>query len=203
VAGSGAGHDEVFVEFFMRFLLAFFAAIAFAATASAAPARWNVDLSKSSLTYVVVVNGQTVTGRFKAFGAIIAFDPADLAHSSAKITIDMTESKTGDATRDAMLLKPDWFNVLDFPQAVYQTTSFVSKGGNAYEALGTLKLKGVTKDVALPFTLAIDGNTAVAKGVATLMRRAFNVGQGKDFEGAAPVALEVKVMVNVTATRAK
>ena len=91
-------------------------------SASAAPARWNVDQAKSSLTFVVNVNGQVVTGKFKAFGALIAFDPADLAHSSAKITMDMTEVKSGDATRDAMLLKPDWFNVLDFPQAVFQTT---------------------------------------------------------------------------------
>jgi polyisoprenoid-binding protein YceI len=115
----------------------------------------------------------------------------------------MTESKTGDATRDAMLLKPDWFNVLDFPQAVYQTTSFVSKGGNAYEARGTLKLKGVTKEVVLPFTLDINGNTAVAKGTTVLTRRDFNVGQSSDFQTGTPVALTVKVMVNVTATRAK
>jgi polyisoprenoid-binding protein YceI len=187
----------------MRFVLAYLAALVIALPVSAAPAKWNVDLSKSSLAYTVVVNGQTVTGKFNAFGAIIAFDPADLEHSSAKITIDMTESKTGDRTRDAMLLKPDWFNVLDFPQAVYQTTSFVSKGGNAYEAHGQLKLKGVTKEVVLPFTLDIKGNTAVAKGETVLTRRAFNVGAGKDFETGSPVALEVKVMVNVTANRAK
>jgi polyisoprenoid-binding protein YceI len=171
--------------------------------AAAAPATWNVDQARSSLQFVVEVNGQKVTGKFAAFGALIAFDPADLGHSSAKITIDMTAAKSGDATRDAMLLKPDWFNVLDFPQAIYQTTGFVSKGGNAYEAQGKLTLKGVAQNVALPFTLSIKGNTAVAKGETTLMRRAFNVGAGKDFETAKPVALGVKVMVNVTAKRAK
>lgn len=176
--------------------------VAVAAPAIAAPAKWNVDPTKSSLTFVVEVNGQQVTGKFTAFGALIAFDPADLANSSAKITIDMTAAKSGDATRDAMLLKPDWFNVLDFPQAIYQTTAFVAKGGSAYEAQGKLTLKGVTKDVALPFTLSINGNTAVAKGQTTLMRRSFNVGHGKDFETAKPVALGVKVMVNVTAKRA-
>jgi len=171
--------------------------------ATGAPAKWNVDQAKSSLSFVVDVNGQRVTGKFAAFGALIAFDPADLANSSAKITIDMTAAKSGDATRDAMLLKPDWFNVLNFPQAIYQTTGFVSKGGNAYEAQGKLTLKGVSKDVALPFTLAITGDTAVVKGETTLTRRAFNVGAGKDFEGEKPVALSVKVMVNVTARKAK
>lgn len=188
---------------FVRVLCSLALFTAFSAAASAAPAKWNVDQAKSSLSFVVDVNGQKVTGKFAAFGALIAFDPADLANSSAKITIDMTEAKSGDATRDAMLLKPDWFNVLDFPQAIYQTTGFVSKGGNAYAAQGKLTLKGVSKDVTLPFTLAIKGDTAVAKGEATLMRRAFNVGAGKDFESGKPVALSVKVMVNVTAKRAK
>lgn len=187
----------------LRFVLFLAATVALVHAASAAPARWNVDPSKSSLTYEVVVNGQKVVGRFKAFGALIAFDPADLANSSAKITMDMTETKSGDATRDAMLLKPDWFNVLDFPQAVFQTTSFVSKGGNAYEAKAKLTLKGAALDVTLPFTLAINGSTAVVKGETVLKRLAFGVGQGKDFTGDTPVALNVKVMVNVTARRAK
>jgi polyisoprenoid-binding protein YceI len=180
-------------------------ALAFAAAfpAIAAPASWSVDPAKSSLSFAVAINGQTVMGKFKAFGALIAFDPADLAHSSAKVTVPMDEAKTGDATVDAMLLKPAWFNILDFPQAVFQTTSFASKGGNKYEANAKLSLKGVTKDLTLPFTLDIKGNTAVMKGETELKRLAFGVGQGPDFASGTPVALRVKVMVNVTATRAK
>ena len=182
----------------------FFGALLFAAvSACAAPAKWTVDPAKSSLTWEVSVNGQPVTGKFQAFGALIAFDPADLAHSSAKITMDMTAVKSGDATRDAMLLKPDWYNVLDFPQAVFQTTSFVARGGNKFDAVGTLKLKGVAKPITLPLTIDINGNRAVAKGTVTLKRREFNVGASKEFAGDAPVGLSVKVMVNVTATRAK
>lgn len=184
-------------------IVAFIAAfIASAGVAAAAPPVWNVDPAKSSLAFEVVVNGQKVTGRFKAFGSQIAFDPADLANSSAKITIDMTEAKSGDATRDAMLLKPAWFNVLDFPQAVFQTTSFASKGGNAYEAKAKLTLKGAARDVTLPFTLSINGNAAVVKGETVLKRLEFGVGQGNDFTGDTPVALNVKVLVNLTATKA-
>lgn len=187
----------------LRLVLSALVCAALAVSASAAPARWNVDQAKSSLTFVVNVNGQIITGKFKAFGALIAFDPADLAHSSAKITMDMTAVKSGDATRDAMLLKPDWFNVLDFPQAIYQTTAFVAKGGNAYEARGKLTLKGVAQNIALPFKLTIKGDTAVAKGETTLQRLVFNVGKNKEFMADRPVGLSVKVMVNVTARRIK
>ncbi len=187
----------------LRVLLLFVALIVAVPVSTAAPAKWNVDPAKSSLTFVVSVAGQSVTGKFKAFGALIAFDPADLANSSAKITIPMDEAKTGDATRDAMLLKPDWFNILDFPQAVFQTTSFVAKGGNKYEAAGLLKLKGVSKSLTLPFTLDVAGNTAVMKGETVLKRLDFGVGKAADFMSETPVALSVKVMVNITAKRAK
>jgi polyisoprenoid-binding protein YceI len=180
--------------------------LALAATvpsAAAAPVKWNVDQAKSSLEFALVVEGSAVKGKFSAFGSQIAFCTDDLAHSSAKITIPMDEAKTGLAERDAMLLKPAWFNILDFPQAVFQTTSFTHKGGNKYEAVGTLKLKGVTKPVTLPFTLDIAGDTAVMKGETVLKRLAFGVGQGPDFADGTRVALDVKVMVNVTARRAK
>ena len=185
-----------------KFLFALIAWV-LVAPAMAAPAKWTVDPAKSSLTFAVTANGQTVTGKFKAFGALIAFDPADLTQSSAKVTVPMDEAKTGDATRDAMLLKPAWFNILDFPKAVFQTTSFTHKGGNRYEAAAKLTLKGVSKDIILPFTLDIAGDTAVMKGETVLKRLAFGVGQGPDFATGTPVALDVKVMVNVTARRAK
>lgn len=169
--------------------------------ANAAPPSWQVDPGKSALTFAVVVNGQTVKGAFDGFGTIIKFDPANLAQSSARITIDASAYKTGDRTRDVMLMKPAWFNVLDFPQVIFQTTGFVSKGGNAYDAKGKLTLKGITKDVTLPFTLNINGNTATMQGATTLKRLNFNIGQGEDFTGEAPVALSVKVMVNIVARR--
>ena len=185
----------------LRSVCCFLFAVALGGAAWASPATWTVDPARSSLGFAVEINGQTVTGKFKAFGALITFDPADLAHSSAKITVDMTEAKTGDATRDAMLLKPDWFNVLDFPQAVFQTTGFAAKGGDAYEARGTLTMKGVAKEIVLRFTLTIKGKTAAMKGETILKRADFNVGQGRDFQSGVPVALSVKVMVNVTARR--
>lgn len=187
----------------LRVLLSFVLALAVAAPSSAAPAKWAVDPAKSSVAFSVVVNGQSVVGRFASFSAAIAFDPADLANSTAKITLPMGEAKTADAVRDAMLPKPDWFNVPGFPQAVFQTTGFVSKGGNKYEAAGKLTLKGVTRDVTLPFTLDITGDTAVMKGETALKRLDFGVGSLKEFATGTPVALDVKVMVNVTARRAK
>ncbi|MBI1213059.1 MAG: polyisoprenoid-binding protein [Alphaproteobacteria bacterium] len=184
----------------MRSILLSAAAVAvLSSSAFAAPAQWAVDTGRSKLGFHVVVNGEKVDGTLP-FGAVIAFDPADLAHSSIKATVDMTSAKSGNATRDAMLPLPAWFNAKQFPKAQFTTNSITSKGGDAYEAAGVLSLRGISKPVSLPFTLTINGNMAHAVGEATIQRLDYKIGEGKDF--APPtVALDVKVTVDITATR--
>lgn len=180
------------------------ALLALSATARAAePPAWRVDAAKSALTFTVKVNNQIVNGRFPGFGALIKFDPANLAQSSAKIKIDTTGIKTFNATRDSMLLKPAWFNVLDFPQATFQSTGFTASGPGAYVCNGKLTIKGSSKDVSLPFKLAIAGNTATMKGETTIRRLDFKVGEGPDYVGETPVSLTVKVLVNIKAYKVK
>jgi polyisoprenoid-binding protein YceI len=170
---------------------------------AAEPPQWTVDQAHSALTFTVGVNGQTVKGRFPGIGALIRFDPASLAQSSVKATIDTTGIKTFDATRDAMLLKPAWFNVLDFPQAKFESVSFTANGPNRYICNGKLSIKGNVRDISLPFTLAIKGNTAVMTGETTIRRLDFHVGDGPDYKTETPVSLSVKVMVNIRATRSR
>jgi polyisoprenoid-binding protein YceI len=170
--------------------------------ATAAPA-WTVDATKSQLTFKVNVNGQIVDGRFPGFGSVIRFDPADLASSSVKITVDTTGIKTNDVTRDAMLLKPAWFNVLGFPKATFQSTRFIADGPGRFFCEGKLTIKGITQDMKLPFTLDMRGNKAVVRGTGTIRRLDFKIGEGPDFATGSPVALEVKVNFDVTATQNK
>lgn len=170
---------------------------------AAEPPQWKIDQTHSALTFTVGVNGQTVKGRFPGIGALIRFDPADLAQSSVKATIDTTGIKTFDATRDAMLLKPAWFNVLDFPQAKFESVSFTANGPNRFICNGRLSIKGNVRDISLPFTLVIKGNTAQMTGETTLRRLDFHVGEGPDYQTETPVSLSVNVMVNIRATRSR
>ncbi len=183
----------------MRSILIFAATAAFASsTALAAPTHWNVDNAKSKLSFHVKVNGQDVDGTLP-FSAAIDFDPTDLVHSSIKATVDMTGAVSGNSTRDAMLPLPDWFDTKQFPKGTFTSTSITSKGGNKYEAAGTLSLKGISKPVTLSFTLTISGNSAHALGEASLQRLDYKIGQGKDYDPPA-AALDVKVTVDLSAS---
>jgi polyisoprenoid-binding protein YceI len=92
------------------------------------------------------------------------------------------------------------FEVSQFPAAQFLATRFTHKTGNEYVATGSLTIRGVTKPVTLPFTLAISGKTAHATGTAQIMRLDFNVGEG-EWAGEKPVSHEVTVTVDLTATR--
>jgi polyisoprenoid-binding protein YceI len=115
--------------------------------------------------------------------------------------MDTTGIKTNDKTRDAMLLKPAWFNVLDFPQAKFQCDRFVSTGPGKFVCEGKLTIKGIVRPVNLPFTLDIRSNRAFMKGKTTIKRLDFKVGEGPDFASGTPVALTVDVFVELQATR--
>ncbi len=166
----------------------------------AAAADWGVDAAKSSLGFTAAVSGKTFDGKFKTWAAEIAFDPANPSAGHAKVTIDMGSAATGDRQRDASLPTSDWFDVKKMPQALFEATSFKALGGNQFEADGTLTIRGIKKDVAMPFTLDITGDDAHAKGKLDIVRTDYGVGQGEWKDGST-VALGVSITFDLTAKK--
>jgi polyisoprenoid-binding protein YceI len=164
-------------------------------------ADWQVDPAKSRLGFSGTQTGAAFQGSFGAWQAEISFDPAHPEAGHVKATIDLASARTGDTQRDTALPQPDWFDTAAHPQASFEADHFVAKGGDAFEAPGKLTIRGTTKDVVLPFTLAISGDQAVAKGHLSLLRSDFGIGQGPWSTGQF-VALDVGVDVALTATRA-
>jgi polyisoprenoid-binding protein YceI len=167
---------------------------------AAAPPRWIVDKAKSSLRFRATQTGREFEGEFERFEAKIAFDPDNLSNSSIDATVDMTSARTGDKQRDTALPGEDWFAVKRFPTAWFFADGLVKTDEGAYEARGALTMRGEVRPLTLPFTLAIDGDTATARGAVTILRTDFGVGQG-DFATGEWVGLEVKVEVDIVATR--
>lgn len=172
-----------------------------AARAVEAPAgSWAVNYAESRLGFSATQTGKSFDGEFTKYDAKIVFDPADLASASIDVTVDMRSAKTGDKQRDTALPGSDWFKANDFPSARFQSSSVEQTGEGAYVAHGSLTIRDATKDVDLPFTLAINGDAAKANGEVTLLRTDFGVGQG-EFATDEWVRLDVKVTVDITATR--
>jgi polyisoprenoid-binding protein YceI len=176
------------------------AAFALLATPALAQQHWAVDRAKSKLSFSVLWDGELFTAAFKSWNADIVFDPADLAHSKAAVSIDIGSESSDFAENDQGLKGPQGFEASKFPTAKFETTKFTHGQGNNYTALGTLSLHGMTKAVTLPFTLTITGKTAHMIGKASLMRADFGLAGG-EFSGDTPIAHAVTVNVDLTATK--
>lgn len=161
---------------------------------------WVVDKAKSRLEFSGTQTGKEFSGAFSGFDASIVFDPADLSAASIDVVVDTSSAKTGDRQRDAALPTPDWFSAKAFPKATFSASEIIVTGDSAYEARGRLTIRDATRDFALPFTLAITGDKAVADGAATLLRTDFGVGQG-EFATGQWVGLDVKVSFHIEASR--
>jgi polyisoprenoid-binding protein YceI len=153
-------------------------AAAFVAAAStAAAAEWKI-LPGSALTFTGEQAGEKFTGSFSRFDAKVSLDPQKLAEAKIVVTVDVASAATGDRQRDAALPDKDWFDVTTFSKARFESRR-VTRTAAGYEAVGNLTLRGVTREIHLPFTLSIDGRKAEAKGHADLNRDVFGVGQGQ------------------------
>lgn len=167
---------------------------------AAEAATWTVDPARSQLGFSGQQTGAPFSGRFKSWTASIDFDAAHPEAAQVAAAVDTASATTEDPQKDEALPSPDWFDAAGFAKATFAATGFTPKGGAAYEATGKLTLRGVTRDVVLPFTLTIAGDEAHAVGHAKLVRTDFGVGQGSWASGDY-VALDVTVDLDLVATR--
>lgn len=164
-----------------------------------APANWTVDKEKSRIEFSGTQTGKSFTGSFSSFDVSIVFDPDNLESSRIKATIDTASAKTGDKQRDDALPTKDWFSAASFPTAVFESSD-IRAAAAGYEANGVLTLRGVSKDLTLPFSLDLSEGRAVADGSVSLIRSDFGVGQG-EFATGEWVGLDVKAAIHIEANR--
>ena len=178
-----------------------FAAIALvAAPAFAAPATWAVQQGQSQVGFTGAHAGNKFTGQFGQWTAQIRFDPADLAHSAANVTIGTASAKTGDKFQESSLQEGEWFDPAHFPRATYVTKTITAAGPGRYVADGVLTLKGKALPVKLPFTLKIAGKTATMAGQTSIDRIAFGIGAKSDASGGW-VTRQIGLTINLVAQR--
>ncbi len=110
--------------------------------------NWVIDASHSEIQFKVkhlVIT--TVTGSFQEFsGAVESED----SFENAKISFEANTGSinTNSEQRDAHLKSGDFFDTEKFPKLSFQGTRF-SKKGDAFELVGDLTIKDVTKSVTL------------------------------------------------------
>lgn len=163
------------------------------------PVQWTVQKG-STLGFSATWSENAIEGRFKTWTADILFSPEALDRSKLTVAIDTASVDTGDAQRDQSLPSGDFFDTAEHPKATFTAAKFRKTGEGKFVADGTLDLRGVKKPLSLPFSLKIDGDTATARGVTTLDRTTFGVGQG-EWASTDEIAAKVKVSFSLIAKK--
>ncbi|MEM0938087.1 MAG: cytochrome b/b6 domain-containing protein [Pseudomonadota bacterium] len=163
---------------------------------AAVPSQWVVEDGRLGIT--VQQLGQPVMGEFSDWTASIDFneEPVDGVFGSVEVTVAIPSLTLGGVTDEA--LAPDFLNA-----AAFATASFsgpITATDTGYIVDGSLTLVGRSVPLALPFELALDGDTARASGTTALDRRDYDI--GATYPDESTVGFTVAIDMDLQATRA-
>ncbi len=139
--------------------------------------KYGFDQGASKVTWV----GSKVTGKhdggFGTFKGTV--DVVDGAPEKSKVDVQIdAESLTSDTEKLTGHLKsPDFFDVKAHPKATFVSTE-IKKGGEngaTHTVTGNLTIKGITKTISFPATVAVSGDTANVDAEFAINRRDFSL----------------------------
>jgi len=144
-----------------------FPAIAFTQT------NWNPVTY--NVSFKIKNAGVTVTGRFTGLKTDMKFSPDKLGTSHLKGSIEATTIKTGINKRDQDLQGEKYFYTEKYKLVEVSSVKLYKKG-NQYAGMFDVTIKGVKKQVEIPFEFTQTGKDAEFKGNFSINRRDFGVG---------------------------
>ncbi len=122
-------------------------------TAEESTGSYEIDSKHSHIGFRVTHMGLAeVPGAFRDFSGTINYDGMDASKSSVNFTAKVTSIDTGVAPRDNHLRTADFFEVEKYPDMTFKSTK-VEKKGDKWNVTGDFTMKGVTKQITIPFTV--------------------------------------------------
>lgn len=177
--------------------------------AALAADQYKIDPVHSSVAFSVkhmMIN--TVHGRFGDYNGQIVYDESDPSKSSVSVSIKTASVNTDNSQRDGHLKSADFLDAAKFPEITFQSKS-VEKKPDGFIAHGVLTIRGVSRNVDLPFKLngpVLIGSHKLlgAEASLTINRMDYGVSWSKALDnGGVVVGNDVKIDINVEAPQVK
>lgn len=136
----------------------------------------------------------TVRGRFETFAGKIVIDPRDTTRSSVEVEIETISVASGNARRDRDVRGESFLAVERYPRISFRSTR-IERGAEGWRMAGDLTIRGVTRPVTIPFTLAAGSRRLGVTATLTIDREHF----GMTAVPAATVGKEISIDIEVEA----
>lgn len=143
---------------------------------------------------------EAINGSANGISGAVTFDPANPAATKGKIVVATSSLHVGNPTMKEHLHSDQWMNVAKFPELTFEAKELknVKTSGDVTtaDAVGTLTIKGVSKEVTVPVKLTylkdkLGQRVPNQKGDLLVIRASFNI-KRSDF-GINPGAPQEKV----------
>lgn len=149
---------------------------------------WKVK--SSAVTFKIKNAGVTVDGSFTGLEADIKFNPLKPDEGTISASISVKSINTASDMRDKHLKKEEYFNADKFPKISMQSVKFEKTGPITFNGTFKLTIKGVTKEIVVPFNFIKIPEKTQFKGSFSINRRDFGVG-GKSITMADNVVITI------------
>ena len=180
----------------------------FSAPALAAGQSWQVLPNESTIAFTAQYAGTAIKGQFGKFSADIAFDPNALSESRVVAQIEIPTLNSFNDERNRTLMGDAWFDVKNFPLAIFTGAKFTKISDRKYRIDGELDMRGIKQPFGFDFEFTEFGanpmdsgnDRAVAVASFPLNRLDFGIGNGQ-WANESQIANAVMVTIKIAAVR--
>ncbi len=171
-----------------------------------ASATYKIDPTHSEVFFQVRHLVTKVRGRFSDFEGTISYDSAAPEQSAVNFSIKTASIDTNVGDRDTHLRSGDFFAADEHPALTFASKKIAKKGGENFDVVGDLSIRGTKKEITLPVTFlgnATDpwgGKRIGFEAETTINRKDFGLNWNAALEaGGFLVGDEVKITLSIQA----
>ena len=135
---------------------------------ASATETYQIDPAHAFVNFTISHFMGKARGSFTDVSGTITYDETDVTKSSVEVVIKTASIHTGVQGRDTHLRSADFFDVEKFPEMIFKSKR-VEKRGSGLVAVGDLTVRGVTKEVVMPFTLSGPIKDPLPAGIKRLL----------------------------------
>ena len=114
-------------------------------------------------------------GSFKGVEGTAGFNPQQLQNSFIRLSFQTNTVTTSDNYMGPSLIKTECFDIANHPTIELASSSITARGKNQYQFRGTLKIRGISRQVVFPFTAEANVGGYDMNFSFPVMRRHFNL----------------------------
>lgn len=130
----------------------------------------------SQVGFEFEVQNQAQQGSFGESIVEMLIDPDNPAANRLQATVNTATVTSGNSQIDSTLVGSDWFDTDNHPRAIFESRELVANGENSYSVSGTMRIRGIARELSFPLNLAGRDDRRVASGSFTVNRLDFNLG---------------------------